>query len=63
MKKLELNQMENLEGGFSWSGCASGGMGLAYSYGTSGAAIVGGFWGLGAAALVGCVVGGIAGGR
>ena len=61
MKKLELNQMENLNASFSWSGCAMGATGLAYSYGTSGAAIVGGFWGLGAAAAVGCVLGGMHG--
>ena len=53
MKKLELNQMELVKG----TGCVSGAMGLSFSYMASGAAIVGGFWGLGAAALVGCAAG------
>jgi hypothetical protein len=53
MKKLELDQMENLKG----EGCATGAMGLSWAYMTSGAAIVGGFWGLGAAAIVGCAAG------
>jgi hypothetical protein len=38
MKKLELNQMENLEGGFSWGRCLTGvaGGGLAGAAGASG---------------------------
>ncbi len=56
MKTLELNQMENLEGG-TWQGCAGGAVGLSYAYVNSGAAFLGGWWGLAAAAVVGCVVG------
>ncbi len=63
MKKLELNQMENLQGGgWSWKGCAGGGTGLAYAYSQSPAVIVGGWWGLAAAAVVGCVTGGVGAG-
>ncbi len=56
MKKLELNQMENIQGGWSWGGCAT-------TAGTSlmvlgwKAAIVAGWWGVGAVAAVGCVIG------
>ena len=61
MKTLELNQMENLEGGdFNWRACASGGGTLAWAYANSPAAIFGGLWGLAAAAAVGCVASGLA---
>ncbi|MCI2230035.1 hypothetical protein MC378_12725 [Polaribacter sp. MSW13] len=64
MKSLELNQMENIYGeGWSWKGCAGGGSGLAIAYaGNAAAVIVGGWWGLAGAAIVGCVIGGVGAG-
>lgn len=63
MKRLELNQMESIQGSFDWKGCATGSMGLGWSYMTSGAALFGGWIGLAGAAVAGCEVGGIARGR
>ena len=60
MKNLELNQMENLQGGFNWQACVGGGGSLAWAYANSPAAIFGGLWGLAAAAAVGCVASGLA---
>jgi len=66
MKKLELNQMENIYGskmGWSWKGCAGGGTTLALAYGSNILAVaVGGWWGLAGAAVVGCVIGGVGAG-
>ena len=59
MKKLELNQMENVQGGWSWEGCAVGAMTTTLAAGGYAAAL-GGPWGVLALAVVGCVVQGAA---
>jgi len=53
--------MEELQGGWSWFGCANSATTLAFAYGSNAAAVViGGLWGLAGAAVVGCVAGGLA---
>jgi len=57
MKTLELNQMENIQGGFSVNGClrTAGTSELVLGWK---AALVAGWWGVGAVAIVGCAIGG-----
>ncbi|WP_445748886.1 hypothetical protein [Polaribacter sp.] len=63
MKNLEMNQMEFVNGGgWSWKGCAGGGVTLLYAYGKSPAVYVGGWWGVVGAAAVGCIIGGVGAG-
>ncbi len=54
MKKLEMNQMENLEGGWSWGACGAGAGGALVIAGWQ-AAAVGGWIGVGICAGLGCV--------
>ncbi len=59
MKKLEMEQMEEINGGWSWGDCLSGavaGGSLAYQ---TGAAFIGGGWGLVGMMAAGCVIGGL----
>ena len=59
MKTLGLNQMENIQGGFSVEGwlTSAGTAELVLGWKV---ALVAGWWGLGAVAIVGCAVGGFA---
>lgn len=63
MKNLELNQMENLNGGemqWDWGNCASGALAGVVVFAESPSAWVTGWWGLGVTAAAGCVMGGLA---
>ncbi len=55
MKKLDLSQMEKVNGGWSWEDCLSG-AGRALVHGGWVAAAAGGWIGVGALAAFGCVV-------
>jgi hypothetical protein len=55
MKTLDFNQMENVEGGWSWESCAVG-AGLFLAHGGWVAAAAGGWIGVGLLAGAGCVV-------
>ncbi len=59
MKTLELSQMENTQAGWSWTACATG---AGTSVETLGflAAFCGGWLGVGAVAIAGCVIQGAA---
>ncbi len=59
MKTLELHQMEKIQGGFSASGCltAAGNAELVLGWK---AALIAGWLGVGAVAIVGCAIGGFA---
>jgi len=60
MKNLSMNQMETLEGGWSWGNCASGALAGVVVFAESPSAWVTGWWGLGITAAAGCVMGGVA---
>ena len=58
MKKLELNQMENVEGAFSWNGCISSTLVQVCTWGWS-AAAMGNWIGVGILAGGACIAGGL----
>lgn len=55
MKTLELNQMENINAGWSWRRCAQGAMTTALGAGSV-ISIIGGPLGLLALAGIGCII-------
>lgn len=57
MKKLDLNQMEQVNGQWSWGNCAAGAAGGGMMVIQSGLAVIGGPWSIIGGAVVGCVVG------
>ncbi len=59
MKKLELNEMEIIHAGWSWDACIVGAGNSVLTLGFS-AAFFGGWVGVGAVALAGCVIQGAA---
>ncbi|MCD6090347.1 MAG: hypothetical protein J7J72_02490 [Bacteroidales bacterium] len=58
MKNLDLNQMESIQGGWSWERCAVG-AGTSVLAGGWVAAAAGGWLGVGILAGIGCVVQGM----
>ena len=57
MEKLEINNLENINGGWSWERCATGAATTVLGLGLAG--VVGGPWGYAALAGVGCVLQGM----
>lgn len=55
MKTLELNQMENVNGSWSWEACATGGAFGVLTSVQTGAVIYGGPWAMLGGAVLGCI--------
>jgi hypothetical protein len=57
MKKLELNEMENVHDGWSWGGCAAGALTSEYEFGAEAEVLCPGAGAIGVA-VIGCLFGG-----